>query len=133
MEMKRVAAVTGGLIVVGGIAGALATAIAVAAVLLATDARQLFRHPEILVFAGAVGAAFGSVLGPLAAWLLMRHVPLGVAIGGTMLGTLAGGVAALLLDHGVTTYLVLPLLGFFLAALVIRLRVPRPARVRVGG
>jgi hypothetical protein len=133
METKRVAAVTGGLIVVGGIAGALVSAITVGAVMLATGARELFRHPEILVIAGMVGAAFGSVLGPLAAWLLMRHVPLGVAIGGTMLGTLAGGVAALLLGDGVTWYLTLPLAGFFLAALVIRLRVPGPARVRVEG
>jgi hypothetical protein len=135
MEIKRVAAVTGGLIVVGAIAGALATAIAVAAVLLATVPRELVRDPGILLFAGTIGAAFGSVLGPLAAWLLMRHVPLGIAIGGTMLGTLAGGVAALLLDGQFpwNLYLALPLLGFFLAALVIRVSVPRPARVWAGG
>jgi len=133
VETRRVAAVTGGLVLVGGIAGALASVIAVAAVLLATEPRLLVRHPEILLLAGTVGAAFGSVLGPLAAWLLMRHVPLGVAIGGTMLGTLAGGVAALLLADEIIGFLALPLLGFFLAALVIRLRVPRPARVRVEG
>ncbi len=132
METKRVAAVTGGLVVVGGIAGALVSAIAVAAVLLVTEPLTLSRHPEILGLAGVVGAAFGAVLGPLAAWLLMRHVPLGVAIGGTMLGTLVGGVAALLVDEPVL-YLSLPLVGFVLAALVIRLRVPRPARVRVEG
>jgi len=132
MEIKRAAAVTGGLVVVGGIAGALASALAVGVVLLATEPRELVRHPEILVFAGTIGAAVGSVLGPLAAWMLMRHVPLGIAIGGTMLGTLAGGVVALVLD-GPFMYLTLPLVGFFLSALAIRLRVPRPARVRVEG
>jgi len=133
MEIKRAAAVTGGLVVAGGIAGALVAAVAAAVVVLATEQRELVRHPGLLVFAGTIGAACGSVLGPLAAWLLMRHVPLGVAIGGTMLGALAGGVAALLLDGPVLWYLVLPLVGFFLAALAIRLRVPRPARVRVEG
>jgi hypothetical protein len=122
METKRVAAVTGGLIVVGGIAGAIASMLALAAVALLIEPRALFREPEIFLIAGMVGAGFGSVLGPLAAWLLMRHVPLGIAIGGTMLGTLAGGVAAMLLE---AHFFTLPLAGFAAAALVIRFAVPR--------
>jgi hypothetical protein len=129
--MKRVAAVTGGLMVVGGIAGGLATALAVAGVVLVSDPSELLRDPELFFIAGAFGAVYGAVLGPLAAWLLMRHVPLGIAIGGTMLGTLVGGVLALtaMEEHILT----LPLVGFFLAALAIRLLVPRPARVKVQG
>jgi hypothetical protein len=130
MEIKRVAAVTGGLVVVGGIAGALASALAVMFIVLWEQGAvaPAFQAP-LLSAALVFGALYGAVLGPLAAWVLMRHVPLGIAIGGTMLGTLIGGVAALLLDGSVNTYLTLPLAGFVVAALAIRIAVPRRARV----
>jgi hypothetical protein len=47
-------------------------------------------------FAGAVGAVIGSVLGPLAAWLLLQRVPLGIAVTSTTLGAIAGGALAAL-------------------------------------
>ncbi len=132
MEIKRAAAVTGGLVLVGGMAGAVASALAVGISALAfslLEGAPLLSHVlGMALFGGMIGAAYGAVLGPLAAWLLMRHVPLGVAIGGTMLGTLAGGVAGLVLD---THYFTLPLAGFALSALAIRFAVPRPERVRV--
>lgn len=131
MDKKRVAAVTGGLMIAGAVAGALASALAVGVVLLTTEPRAIFRDPELLAAGAGLGAAYGAVLGPLAAWLLMRHVPLGIAIGGTMLGTLAGGLVALLLNVGIGTLLVLPLIGFFLAVMLIRVAVPRPERIRV--
>jgi len=56
----------------------------------------------------------------------MRHVPLGLAIGGTMLGTLVGGVAALVMHGNVFLW---PLIGFAVAALAIRAAVPRRVRV----
>jgi hypothetical protein len=128
--MKRVAAVTGGLIVAGGIAGAVVSALAVGLSALAFALLEGALQPShvlgMALFGGMIGAGYGAVLGPLAAWLLMRHVPLGIAIGGTMLGTLAGGVAGLALD---THYFTLPLAGFALSALVIRFAVPRRARV----
>ena len=131
MEIKRVAAVTGGLIVVGALAGGVASALALAAVSLVSDGSMgVYRETDTIILGGILGAVYGAVLGPLAAWLLMRHVPLGIAIGGTMLGTLAGGVIALLREQ---YFLSLPLAGFALAALVIRLAVPRPARVEVQG
>jgi hypothetical protein len=126
MEMKRVAAVTGGLVVAGAIAGAVAATVAVGAVMMTTEPREIFRDPELLLIGAKMGAAFGSVLGPMAAWLLMRHVPLGVAIGGTMLGTLAGGVGALVVGGGA---LVLPFAGFAASALAIRFAVPRRAKL----
>jgi hypothetical protein len=131
VEIKRVAAVTGGLIMAGAIAGGVASAIAIVAVGLVSDGSMgMYHDPETIILGGILGAIYGAVLGPLAAWLLMRHVPLGIAIGGTMLGTLIGGVAALMTEQH---FLSLPLAGFALAALVIRLAVPRPARVRVQG
>jgi len=124
--MKRAAAVTGSLVVAGAVAGAAAGALAVGAVMMVTGPREIFLDPEFLRIGATIGAAFGSVLGPMAAWLLMRHVPLGVAIGGTMLGALAGGVAGLVLGGGA---LVLPFAGFAASALAIRLAVPRRAKL----
>jgi hypothetical protein len=137
METNRVALVMVGLVVAGGIAGGIASASAVAvAEMLGADSPSLHHTMNLstlpdervnLAAAGArIGAMAGVLLGPLAAWLLMRHVPLGIAIGGTMLGTFAGEVAALVLG---THFFTLPLVGFALSALAIRLAVPRRARL----
>jgi hypothetical protein len=77
---------SGGLIVVGGIAGGLASALIFVVLTLVMNPSKLFLNPQVYGMAGMVGAIYGAVLGPLAAWLLMRHVPLWLAIGGTMLG-----------------------------------------------
>jgi len=127
MEIKRIAAVTGGLVVAGAVAGGIASALAVAGVgLVSRGSMGVYHDPDTVVIGGIMGAMAGAVLGPLAAWLLMRHVPLGVAIGGTMLGTLAGGIVALLMEQH---FIALPLAGFAIAALAIRLVVPRRAGV----
>jgi hypothetical protein len=141
METKRVTLVIVGLVVAGGIAGGIASASAVAvAGMLGADSQSLHHTMNLstlpdervdLVAAGwRIGVAAGVLLGPLAAWLLMRRVPLGIAIGGTMLGTFDGEVAALVLG---THYFTLPLAGFALSALMIRFAVARRARARVEG
>src|SRR4051812_9754400 len=48
---------------------------------------------DMLMFAAMVGALFGGVLLPLTAWLFLRRVPLGLAVLGTAVGTIVGGVA----------------------------------------
>jgi hypothetical protein len=137
MEGRRVVLVMLGLMVVGAVAGAIASASAVAVVgMLGADSlwlQQAMSFPtlpdegvNLVAVAGRIGATAGVLLGPLAAWLLMRHVPLGIAIGGTMLGTFVGEVAALVLG---THFFTFPLVGFALAALAIRVAVPRRARV----
>jgi len=64
MEIKRVAAVTGGLVVAGEIAGALAAALAIGLVIAGQDGlRGLVGDGGSLVVAGFVGGVYGAVLG----------------------------------------------------------------------
>lgn len=65
----------------------------------------------------------------LTAWLLMGHVPLGLAFGGTLLGTVAGAAVAAAAGS-------LPgaiyggFAGYAASALVLRIRVARPPAVQ---
>lgn len=131
MRIARIAAVTAGLAAAGAVAGALAGAAMCALMLLLSgEPSKLWVARDLLAFAASFGARAGAVLGPVAAWLLMRHVPLGRAIGGTALGTLAGGALGLLLAGPVES-LPAGLLGFGAAAVYLRVRTPRPGR-RIG-
>ena len=81
------------------------------------------------VLAAALGCGvLGLVLAPLAAWTLMRHVPLWRALGETALGTALGGIAGYLVPADAWPFpfpfgppLLLALVGFILAALRLRL------------
>lgn len=132
MRIGRVAAVTAGLAAAGAAAGALAGAAmcTLMLLLLSGEPSKLWVARDLLAFAASFGARAGAVLGPVAAWLLMRHVPLGRAIGGTALGTLAGGALGLLLAGPVESFPA-GLLGFGAAAVYLRIRTPRPGR-RIG-
>ncbi|HZF68524.1 MAG TPA: hypothetical protein VEZ47_10835 [Gemmatirosa sp.] len=134
----RVACITLGLVAAGGVLGALAAALAAVlgfGVFAALIGRQLL-DPAAALFVGGVaariGAALGIVVGPLAAWLLLREVPLGRALLGTTLGALIGGLlglpAALLGDAGAGSaalLLGLPVLGAVAAAWSLRHAPPR--------
>ncbi len=48
---------------------------------------------DVLAFAAYVGAVLGAVSGPVAAWLLLRDVPLGRVFITSVAGTVFGGVA----------------------------------------
>ena len=127
MDVKRIAAVTGGLAVACGVVGAVVGMVAVVAWRLMYGAAP---RPEDFAAGAACGAGVGAVLGPIAAWLLMRHVPLGLAIGGTALGTLAGAFAGLVLSHGALfPALVHAVIGFAVAAVVLRILASRRAAV----
>jgi hypothetical protein len=83
---------------------------------------------EPLAFAAILGGGLGFVLAPIAAWTLMRHVPLWRAIAETAAGTMVGFGAGWLLLLGMDRPsvmmhpLVLALVGFTTAALRLRLR-----------
>ncbi|HEX2078115.1 MAG TPA: hypothetical protein VHG08_10415, partial [Longimicrobium sp.] len=107
MRALRIAAVTAGLMAAGAVFGAVAGVTTLAAWALKDGGfRDLASDLGFVLGYGAFfGGVFGAVLGPLAAWLLMRHVPLGLAVGGTTLGTVAGMAAGLLFpDFGVSFY-----------------------------
>ncbi|MBB4638698.1 hypothetical protein [Longimicrobium terrae] len=124
--MRRAILVTLGLSAAGAVFGAIAGLVAqVAWMLLEWDG--WFRYPEVLVFGAGMGMIAGAVLAPLTAWLLMRHVPLGLAFGGTLLGTVAGAAVGATMGS-------LPgaiyggFIGYAASALVLRFRVARPPR-----
>lgn len=125
MDVKRISAVTGGLAAAGALVGGVVGAACMAAVLVLGSEGSLAGDADLVLFAGVASACFGVVLGPLAAWLLMRHVPLWLAIGGTALGTVAGIAFGVVTDSGLFLY---PVLGFTLAALAMRFFVARPGR-----
>lgn len=130
----RIAAVTAGLLAAGAVAGAIAAMASVAIALVITDGPVTLRDGEPLMVAGLVGALFGGVLLPVTAWIFLRRVPLGLAVLGTLLGTIAGGVLGWVLELGgypVEGGLIGAFGGFALAALLLRLRASAPARKQV--
>jgi hypothetical protein len=120
---RRILAVTAGLIGFGAIAGAIAGA------LVAMLAIAIRRGPlealdlDLAEIGATLGAPLGALLLPAAGWLLMRRVPLGRAMLGTMLGTVAGGLIGWLAPvHLFQVYrtLLFGFLGFVLSVVVLR-------------
>lgn len=123
----RILAVTVGLIVAGAVFGTITGALTLLAWTMGTSG--IHSIVEDTLFALLLGAWFGgtlgAVLGPIAAWLLMRHVPLGLAVGGTMLGTLAGGGIGLLVAADPVAAMFYGMAGFGITAVGLRIRFPR--------
>lgn len=116
----RIAAITLGLMVMGFVAGGAAAMVMMAA----------WRpYRDDVLDAGLFGGVAGMVLGPLLAWMLMRHVPIWLAVAGTMLGTVAGWMLGLFLWDWGNAY-GMAFVGFVTAALVLRFRTPRRAIAR---
>ena len=125
---KRILAVTAGLVVAGAVIGAVLGVLVLALTAVILGGWSSLRFDGLLLPMGLVfGAMRGAVLAPAAAWLLMRDVPLGRAIGGTALGTVLGAVMGTVLAPG-TTFL-MALAGFVAAAVYLRVRSGRSRRV----
>lgn len=120
----RVIGVTAGLAATGAVLGGGAGALALGIVLvLSTPAPGLWDLFDLLV-PGFIGAFLGFFAAPLAGWLLLRHVPLGRAFGGLVLGTVVGGLAGWFMpgnDDLMTQPIVTAGAGFLIAALLMRL------------
>ncbi|HEX5726683.1 MAG TPA: hypothetical protein VFX98_14505 [Longimicrobiaceae bacterium] len=131
----RIALVTAGLMVGGAVFGALAAVIALAVALLATGGTRDLFVDDAFALAAFVGALFGGILLPCTGWVLLRQVPLGLTVVGTVAGTVAGGALGWMLPLGsneINRAIWGALAGFFAAALLLRLvasapRVPRKA------
>ncbi|HEX8394459.1 MAG TPA: hypothetical protein VF665_19085 [Longimicrobium sp.] len=106
----------------GGVAGAGAQF-----VWMVLEGGELFWDPSFLIFGALMGVVAGAFLAPLTAWLLMRHVPLGLAFAGTLLGTVAGaGAGAVIASLGGAIWG--GFAGYGISAAVLRFRVPRDGR-----
>jgi hypothetical protein len=128
----RIVAVTVGLLAAGAVAGALA---ADAALLLASAVEGgglALNDWEPLLLVAGIGALFGGVLLPITAWLFLRRVPLGLALLGTVVGTIVGGSLGWIFRLGSSEIqggVIGAFVGFACAALLLRLRASAP-RVR---
>jgi hypothetical protein len=133
--LGRIAAITAGLMAAGALFGGVSGAVALTGYAVAMDGPAIvWEDPVIIFFAAITGAALGAVLGPVAAWLLMRHVPLGLAFAGTALGTVAGAGVGMLLTSGPGIVLLgTSIIGFAASAVFLRFAVPRQgARLPAG-
>lgn len=96
LRARRIALVTAGLIGAGAAVGALCAAAALAVVLACNGVFGDRLTPDewavFLAVAGVFGAVVGAIGAPVVGWGLLRRVPLGRAIAGTALGTIAGGI-----------------------------------------
>lgn len=127
MRAARIAAVTAGLAATGAVVGALVGVLMMTFWLVPGELPHLWADRDFFRAGASLGAMMGAVLGPVAAWLLMRHVPLGRAVGGTALGTL--GAAALgLAAGGQGASLEAAFLGFGGVAVYLCVRTPRRER-----
>ena len=129
----RAVAVTAGLSVFGSIvgAGAGATALLISALL---DGHVAFSDLVVLGVPAVIGAVLGSVLTPIAGWMLLRRVPLGRAFAGLAAGTIGGGVLGWLFLARHTDPIMGPVgaavVGFLVAA--VAMRYSKSARIAAG-
>lgn len=96
----RILAVTAGLALTGVVVGAVLGALLFTGFVLAADPHPTAAVDSFVLEIGAIfGAGVGVVFAPIAAWTLLRRIPLGRAIAeaaiGTVLGAVAGGSIAL--------------------------------------
>jgi MFS family permease len=120
IDIRRVAVVAVALAGVGAVVGGVLGAALVGAI---TIKHGLWR--DALGPGAAFGALVGAVLAPIAAFTLMRRVPIWRAIAETAVGTVAGAALGMLLQPTFTGFfaseIFLGVVGFAVAA--VRLRV----------
>lgn len=121
----RVAAVTGGLMVAGGLLGAIAAAMGAAIAVTITD--RALAPFAVVAWAAIIGGVLGAPLLPATSFLLLRRVPLGMSFVGTTLGTAAGGIVGWIAAYTLNLQPIFwpvaaAVIGFFLAVLVLRMR-----------
>jgi hypothetical protein len=134
MQIERFAKITAGLAAAGAAAGSVvgfgfAMCMTALSYLTGSGPESLLFLLMAIVFVTGAGAVAGATLGPPAAWLLMRHVPLGRAVSGAALGalaaTVAGSVLGLLAGWGDNGLLIYPLLGFGASTAYLSVSTPR--------
>ena len=132
--IRRISIVSLGLAVVGAVAGGMCAAIVAAVLIVETFGAGTLAHWDtagLLASLGAVGAGLGRAAVPALAWLLLRRVPVGRAVGGVALGALLGaGVGEWLAPFNPYArhpagFLIGAAVGFLAAGLLLRLSAER--------
>src|SRR5688500_3432744 len=96
MRARRIVIVTLSLGAVGALFGGLVGALIGFVMGVVRRGQPVEGAAMAMLTTGAGGAALGAVLMPVSGWLLLRHVPLGRALGYATLGTLTGAAIGLL-------------------------------------
>ncbi len=124
-DPRRVITVTLGLSAAGAVFGSIAGATALGIALIVSDGLAAFKVLGVLAVPAVIGAGLGALCAPLAGWLLLRHVPLGRAFGGLILGTIVGGLIGWFLPvsfNPITQPIVAAAAGFLGAAVLLRFK-----------
>jgi hypothetical protein len=128
---RRIVAITAGLVAAGAIVGSLCGAAAGAVVMVADSGLRALLSANALTFLSypaLFGAASGAVGLPVAAWGLLRNVPLGRALLITAIGTVGGAVVGQVLEpfnpysRNIPGVIAGGFVGFLFAAAALRFR-----------
>ena len=123
-RFARIALLTVGLIVAGGIFGGIAGGTAFSLVTLVLGGGYI---GDAFGIGALFGAPLGAITAPLLSWLLLRRVPLGRMFLVCSVGTMIGGVAGYFALAAGGDIILNPLLGAFIGcamtALLLRYRV----------
>lgn len=124
-RLRRILIITAALAGLGAFVGAILGGSLVTAIELFPSRASGAWSPAAFFVGAAFGAAVGLVLAPVAAWTLMRRVPIWRAIVDTAVGTTIGAGLGLVLQPRTPVLalspIVLGVVGFTLAALRLRL------------
>jgi hypothetical protein len=120
----RILILTAALALTGGVIGAVLSAMVS---VMALGPMQAALVPSFIWLGVSFGAIIGGILAPLTGWLLLRRVPLGLAVGGTALGAVSGAVIGLIVGGGNGSVL-FAITGFLGSAVLLRLRANRRER-----
>jgi hypothetical protein len=119
----QIITLTLGLSAIGAIVGAAAGALALLIALVLDGTRMGISDLFVLAIPAILGAFLGTVLTPIAAWMLLRRVPLGRAFLGLAAGTIVGGVLGwffLRAWDNIEGAVVAAVVGFVIAAVALR-------------
>jgi len=137
VRLRRILAVTVGVVGAGAVVGALCGVVLASLALLLTASINELMSRDTAVFLGlcaTVGGVVGGITSPIVAWGLLRRVPLGRAIVWGAVGTMLGGVIGEWLSptnlHSGTVpgVIVGGFLGFVAASIAVRKASGRAAR-----
>ena len=126
---ERIRSVTRTLVGLGAAGGALCGAVIPPGIMLVTGYPEELLMPglgQLMAIGAGLGAVAGGVAGPVVAWGLLRHVPLGKAVLWAATGTVIGALAGELLvpyNHHIPMMgiIVGGILGFGGASIALRL------------